>query len=347
MDIRYLRYYNSNSSILPGGYRYQYVLNNPLKYTDPSGYKKMDAYELQELREQEAAYADMMGIINEWNTSRYGSGGGGGGGVGGYTYHNGFYYYNGIPTSYWEVHAEVIIPNSKSVYTAPVVSSSSGSGGAGSESSAPGAESGATGEYAGSLIQSGPFKGLYMVQFYGFDQHFFFYNKGTGEFYAAYSTDVLNPIDVLTGKIDWYSSPGLPLLDFSSSISPWNTTINDPPIPHGNSIESWLIPLPPIFRGIKLARAARMATNVIPEGKLANHLFKGMNKLADTPSNRVLISRISNSRSIGMDPYGKVWYSGADASGNLIYTYTQNGIVKGAGYMNMTVEEMIIKYGLK
>ena len=62
-----------------------------------------------------------------------------------------------------------------------------------------------------------------------------------------------------------------------------NTTPYDPPFPADNTIESLLIPFPAIFKGIKLARAARGVVNAIPEGKLANHLFKGANKMSDTP----------------------------------------------------------------
>jgi spore germination protein YaaH len=50
---------------------------------------------------------------------------------------------------------------------------------------------------------------------------------------------------------------------------------------------------------------------------------------------------------LGVDTYGKAWYSGVDANGNLIYSYTQNGVVKGAGYMNITAKEMISRYGLR
>ncbi len=72
-----------SSGIHFSGPRYTYVLNNPLKYTDPSGYKKLDAYELQELRESEAVYYEMMSVINEWNDRLYNRKGGGGG-PGGY-----------------------------------------------------------------------------------------------------------------------------------------------------------------------------------------------------------------------------------------------------------------------
>ena len=92
---------------------------------------------------------------------------------------------------------------------------------------------------------------------------------------------------------------------------------------------------------------AKGIMNVIPKGELANHLFKGAGKLADNPANRTLIQNISNGKALGVDAFGKSWYKGVDGAGKSIYSYTQNGIVKGAGYMNMTPAEMIIKYGLK
>ena len=95
------------------------------------------------------------------------------------------------------------------------------------------------------------------------------------------------------------------------------------------------------------AKAAKWVTNLIPEGKLANHLFKGAGKLADNPANRTLIQNISNGKALGVDAFGKSWYTGLDAAGKSIYSYGQNGIIKGAGYINMTPAEMIIKYGLK
>ena len=33
-----------------------------------------------------------------------------------------------------------------------------------------------------------------------------------------------------------------------------------------------------------------------------------------------------------MDAYGKSWYMGVDGAGKSVYTYTQNGVVKGVGY---------------
>ena len=87
--------------------------------------------------------------------------------------------------------------------------------------------------------------------------------------------------------------------------------------------------------------------NVMPEGRLANHLFKGSGKLADTSANRALIQRLANTKSLGVDQYGKSWYMGVDSSGRSIYTYAQGGVVKGAGYATMTAEQMIIRYGLK
>ena len=56
---------------------------------------------------------------------------------------------------------------------------------------------------------------------------------------------------------------------------------------------------------------------------------------------------LANGKSLGVDSFGKSWYMGIDESGKSIYTYTQNGIVKGAGYTTMTTEQMILKYGLK
>lgn len=106
-----------------------------------------------------------------------------------------------------------------------------------------------------------------------------------------------------------------------------------------------------VFRGGKWVlsgtRAAKGVTNLIPEGKLANHLFKGAGKLADNPANRTLIQKIANGKPLGVDAYGKSWYMGVDGAGKSVYTYTQNGVVKGAGYATMTPAEMIAKYGLK
>jgi hypothetical protein len=95
------------------------------------------------------------------------------------------------------------------------------------------------------------------------------------------------------------------------------------------------------------ATAAKGVTNLIPEGKLANHLFKGAGKLADNPANRSLIQNLANSKALGVDAFGKSWHMGLDGAGKSIYTYTQNGVVKGAGYATMTAEQMILKYGLK
>lgn len=87
--------------------------------------------------------------------------------------------------------------------------------------------------------------------------------------------------------------------------------------------------------------------NIIPEGKLANHLFKGVGKLADNPTNRTLIQNISNGKPLVVDAFGKSWYRGLDDAGKAIYTYGQNGVVKGAGYTNLSAAEMILKYSPK
>jgi hypothetical protein len=82
-------------------------------------------------------------------------------------------------------------------------------------------------------------------------------------------------------------------------------------------------------------------TNFIPEGNLANHLFKGAGKLIDSPENRVLIQNISNGKVLVVDKFGKSWYRGIDAAGSGIYSYVQNGVVKGAGYTNFNEDELI------
>lgn len=87
--------------------------------------------------------------------------------------------------------------------------------------------------------------------------------------------------------------------------------------------------------------AVKGSKNLIPKGKAANHLFKGANKLADTPANRALIENISNGKPLVVDKFGKSWYRGVDASGNGVYSYTQNGVVKGAGYTSFNREQLI------
>jgi hypothetical protein len=101
------------------------------------------------------------------------------------------------------------------------------------------------------------------------------------------------------------------------------------------------------FKSTYKVAVAKGVNNIIPEGSLASHLFKGAGKLVDNPANRALIEEISNGKALGVDKYGKAWFTGVGAAGKSIYTYTQNGVVKGAGYMSMTAEEMITKYGLK
>lgn len=89
------------------------------------------------------------------------------------------------------------------------------------------------------------------------------------------------------------------------------------------------------------ANAAKGVTNLIPQGKLANHLFKGADKLADNPANRTLIQKIANGKPLVVDKFGKSWYRGVDAAGNGVYSYTQNGIVKGACYTKFNNEQLI------
>ena len=82
------------------------------------------------------------------------------------------------------------------------------------------------------------------------------------------------------------------------------------------------------------------------EGKLANHLFKGPGKLASTPDNRNSVTKISNGKSIEVNAYGKSWYAKTLGNGTRIYSYTQNGIIKGAG-IKQTPVNIIARYGLK
>ena len=98
------------------------------------------------------------------------------------------------------------------------------------------------------------------AQFKGFDQHFFDYEFATGKFYLPEVDVEINPIKVLLGIIDWYS-PTPFLDDLYSSLPPYiNTTPNDPPLIVDNTFESLIIPLPPIFKTIKGARAAKRAS---------------------------------------------------------------------------------------
>ena len=71
--------------------------------------------------------------------------------------------------------------------------------------------------------------------------------------------------------------------------------------------------------------------NSIPNGNAANHLFEGANKLAKTPTNRQLITKIANGSPIATDKFGKIWHAKALKDGRVIYTYSQHGIVKGSG----------------
>jgi RHS repeat-associated protein len=101
------------------------------------------------------------------------------------------------------------------------------------------------------------------------------------------------------------------------------------------------------FEGLSaLSIAAKTVTNLIPEGKLANHLFNGIGKLSDTPANRALITEISNGKASGVDVYGKSWFAKTMSDGTQIYTYTQNGVIKGAG-INQTAVNIVERYGLK
>ena len=100
------------------------------------------------------------------------------------------------------------------------------------------------------------------------------------------------------------------------------------------------------FGKVATGAATEGLTNMIPEGKLANHLFKGANKLADNLNNRSLISEISNGRALGVDNYGKSWFAKTLSDGRQIYTYAKDGIIKGAG-INPEEIDIVKRYNLK
>ena len=72
----------------------------------------------------------------------------------------------------------------------------------------------------------------------------------------------------------------------------------------------------------------------LPKDKAINHIFSGKSgKLIDTVKNRRIIENLTNNVSnyLGKDVYGKCWYAKTLKSGKQIYSYVQNGIIKGAG----------------
>jgi len=94
---------------------------------------------------------------------------------------------------------------------------------------------------------------------------------------------------------------------------------------------------------------AKELGNVVPEGKLANHIFSNKaGKLIDSPANRELITDLTNSSEnlLGVDKYGESWFSRTLDDGKQLYGYTQDGVVKGAGINNEPVDIIKTK-GLK
>lgn len=88
------------------------------------------------------------------------------------------------------------------------------------------------------------------------------------------------------------------------------------------------------------------AKNAIPEGKLANHIFSGKaGKLLDTTGNRAIITKLSNNSNnlLGTSKYGVSWYAQTLNNGSQIYSYTQNGIIKGAGINQVPVNLIKLK----
>ena len=103
----------------------------------------------------------------------------------------------------------------------------------------------------------------------------------------------------------------------------------------------------PVTASAKLSSTAKGVVNLIPEGKFANHLFVGTNKLADNSANRTLIQKLANGKPIVIDRFGKSWYMGSDSAGKSIYAYAKDGIIKEAGYPKYTIAETIAKYGIQ
>jgi hypothetical protein len=87
--------------------------------------------------------------------------------------------------------------------------------------------------------------------------------------------------------------------------------------------------------------------NSIPPGTQANHIFSGRpQKFSDTPANRALITDLANNtyNYLGKDRFGKSWYA-ETVGGRQHYAYTQNGVIKGAGY-NIPPRNITLQQGL-
>ena len=103
------------------------------------------------------------------------------------------------------------------------------------------------------------------------------------------------------------------------------------------------------YRLLIVGSRTKRIVNVIPKGKLANHIFSGKSgKFIDNAASRRLITDLTNNRKYlqGVDRYGKSWFARTMDDGTQIYGYTQNGVVKGAG-INQSPVNLIKKYNLK
>ncbi|RYD52416.1 MAG: hypothetical protein EOP52_09675 [Sphingobacteriales bacterium] len=82
--------------------------------------------------------------------------------------------------------------------------------------------------------------------------------------------------------------------------------------------------------------------NILPQGKQANHVFSNKDgKFADTKANRKMIERFSNKPEnySHTDNRGKDWYQEMNSDGTQNWSYSQNGVIKGAG-VNQTPREL-------
>jgi hypothetical protein len=118
------------------------------------------------------------------------------------------------------------------------------------------------------------------AQFYGFDNHTFDYNRLTGLFYIPGSQDVINPIAVLSGELNWFS-----ILSHKTQLDRLiipeyvNTTPYDPPFPADNTIEALLIPIPPLFKAIRGAQMAKTGARTLGANPFRGKSFRQIDKM--------------------------------------------------------------------
>ena len=94
--------------------RYSYCMNNPLRYTDPSGWYTMRGQDFS------GVYPDFLDrIYGSSGGGAFALGGGGGGGGSHYNWATGDYVINGEVVSYWQVHNNYIVPMASYKFSGP------------------------------------------------------------------------------------------------------------------------------------------------------------------------------------------------------------------------------------